>query len=67
MKTGTQSTTGSYRLDRGISERRLGRRLPDDERRHERGQLGLHSIHKPTRRVNEREELRTIREASSLR
>jgi len=66
MKTVTQSITGSYRLDRGISERRLGRRLPDDERRHERGQLGLHSIHKPTQLVYEHEELRTIR-ASSLR
>jgi len=29
------------RLHRRIGERRLGGRLPDDERRHERGQLGL--------------------------
>jgi hypothetical protein len=48
-------TADSYRLDRGIGEWRLGGRLPDDERRHERGKLGLHS------NTTERDELGTVR------
>ena len=49
------STADSYRLDRRIGEWRLGGRLPDDERRHERGHLGLHS------NTTERDELGAVR------